>query len=169
MGRLNIIVVKCLLLILSLPIAVFGQADYWAQAFDSVPESVRPRLAERFRLMMEYERTQQWDMLYDFLVKRRLPSKESFIEQRRKAAASQQSDWFVEFVPANVDKEQIDIRRADYRITGYVKVRERGCIVRREGAVYAFLRDGEWYFSGYLIALTPSHSPPPPCLSEDNR
>jgi len=169
MRKQYIITATCLFLILLSTLTVTGQTDSWERAFDSVPESLRPRLVERFRLMADYERIQQWDKLYDLLEKRRVPSKESFVEQRRNASSNQQLNWLVEFVPTNVDKEHIDISKADYRITGYAKVRERGCMVKREGTVYAFLQEGEWYFSGYLIALAPSHSPPPPCISEDTQ
>lgn len=156
-----------LFLILLFSSAAVGQNNSWEQVFDSVPEHLRARLIERLRLMAEYERTQQWEELYDLLEKRRLESKESFVEQRRKNAATQQERWLIEFVPTGIDKEHRETSKADYRITGYVKVRERGCIVKREATVYAFLQDGECYFSGYLIALTGSHSPPPPCLRED--
>ncbi len=147
--------------------AAVGQSNSREQVFDSVPEPLRVRLIERLRLMAEYERTQQWEELYDLLEKRQIEGKESFVEQRRRNAANQKERWLIEFVPTSIDKERVEISKANYRITGYAKVRERGCIVKREGTVYAFLQDGEWYFSGYLIALKGSHSPPPPCLSEE--
>jgi hypothetical protein len=149
--------------------AAVGQIDSWEQVFNSVPDPLRVRLIERFRLMAVYERTQQWEELYDLLEKSHIEGKESFVEQRRRNAANQKERWLIEFVPKSIDKEHIEMSKANYRITGYAKVRERRCIVKREGTVYAFLQDGEWYFSGYLIALTGSHSPPPPCLREDEQ
>lgn len=163
----KLIVTICLLLILTPASTVAAQSDSWEEVFASVPEQLRVGLVERFRLLAEYERTERWGELYDLLIKPLDQSKESFVEQRRKDSSSRPERWLVEFVPTKVDKEQIEVTKADYRITGYAKVRAGGCVVKRGGTVYAFLRDGEWYFSGYLIELTPSHTPLPPCLGED--
>jgi hypothetical protein len=156
-----------LLFALSLTLSALAQSDAVDQAFTSVPEPIRAQLIERFRSMVKYESTERWDEFYDLLIKPRVESKEEFVDQRRKSAASQKEKWLIEFVPERVDREQPDWVKADYRIVGYAKVKERNCVVKRQGFVYAFLRDGEWYFSGYVIELTPSHSPPPPCLSEE--
>lgn len=118
--------------------------------------------------MVKYENTERWDELYELLIKPRVETKEEFVDQRRTNAASRQAKWLIEFVPQRVDQEQLERVKADYRIVGYAKVRERNCVVKRQGFVYAFLRDGEWYLSGYAIELTASHSPPPPCLSEED-
>ena len=42
--------------------------------FAPVPESIRSRLSDRLKLLVEYERTQQWDKEYDLLALRRTPS-----------------------------------------------------------------------------------------------
>jgi hypothetical protein len=168
MRKLKLITATCLLLTLAHPLSATAQADSVDEAFASVSEPFRTRLVERLRLMAEFERAEQWDELYDLLIKPRDESKEAFIERRQRDSINQETKWLIEFVPQKVDQEKPDRSRADYRVVGYAKVRERGCVVKRRGVVYAFLRDGEWYYSGFLVELTPSHTVAPPCLSEQS-
>jgi hypothetical protein len=158
-----------LLLYLTFPLSAMAQSDSMNEAFASVPAPLRTRLMERFRLMADSELTAKWGELYDLLIKPQVQSKEEFVEQRLKDSINQGQTWIVGFAPQKVDQEQPVGVTADYRIIGYAKVRERGCVVKRRGVIFAFLRDGEWYFSGFFIELTPSHTAPPPCLSDQSR
>lgn len=68
-----------LLILLTASLAV-GQTDSWEQAFNSVPESVRPRLVERFHLMAEYERGRMEPSLLFLLAVVRLAEIPSLLE-----------------------------------------------------------------------------------------
>jgi hypothetical protein len=64
-------------------------------------------------------------------------------------------NWFMDFTPKSVDQKSNELYpRSDYRITGTVKLKDDTSRTwTTKGYVYAQLRNGEWYFSGFDYAL----------------
>jgi hypothetical protein len=136
------------------------------KAFASVPETIRARLIERFQLLLFYETSEQWDHQYDLLESRYPRGKAEYVTQRQRNSSNPADKWIFDFVVESAEVGSDAKVPADYSLVGYAKVRERGCLVKRKGFVYAFLRSGEWYFSGFIVELPTSHAPPAPCLVE---
>jgi hypothetical protein len=164
MKRKTVSAVLCLILLGVCCAPAAAQADQ--KAFASVPETIRVRLIERFQLLLFYETSEQWDRQYDLLESRYARSKEEYVAKRQRNSSNPADKWIFDFVVESAEVGDDAKVPADYRVVGYAKVRERGCLVKRKGFVYAFLRNGEWYFSGFIVELPTSHAPPAPCLSE---
>ncbi len=154
----------CLILLCAIS-GLVGAQDDEQKAFAAVPESVRARLLERFQLPVLYETTEQWDLLYDLLEPRYVKGKDEYVAQRRRNSLPSAEKWISGFVPEGTEGAYSTKLPADYKVVGYAKVKERGCLVKRKGFLYAFLQNGEWYFSGFIVELPTSHSPSAPCLS----
>jgi hypothetical protein len=165
MKKRNIILPFYLILLCAISILV-GAQDNEQKAFSSVPESVRARLIERFQLLVLYETTEQWDLLYELLEPRYAKGKDEYVALRRRNSLRSAEKWIFGFVPERTEEGYTSKLPADYKVVGYAKVKERGCLVKRNGIVYAFLQNGEWYLSGFIVELATSHSPPAPCLSQ---
>jgi hypothetical protein len=165
MRNQNIMVAFCLILLCAIS-GLGGVQDNDQKAFASVPEAVRARLQERFQLLVLYETTEQWGLLYELLEQRYAKGKEAYIALRRRNSLSSAEKWIFSFVPEGAKEAASPKLAADYRIEGYAKVRERGCLVKRRGFVYAFLQNGDWYFSDFIVELPLTHAPPAPCISQ---
>lgn len=134
-----------------------GQSGGQTNLFDSVPEPLRDRFLERFNLSLEYERTGQWEKLYDLSAKvpqqfRPWKSKEEFIK-----TSSDNPGGLV--LLGFTSKEVIYVRGAEeWVIRGCGKWQKRGRDnasgakdIYYSGAVFAFYREGDWYFSPITI------------------
>src|SRR5215468_1621226 len=144
----NRIIMAPFYLILLCAISVLvGAQDNEQKAFSSVPESVRARLIERFQLFVLYETTEQWDLQYELLEPRYEKGKDEYVALRRRNSLPSAEKWNFGFVPEGTEEGYNPQLLADYKVVGYAKVKERGCLVKRKGFVYAFLQNGEWYFS----------------------
>jgi hypothetical protein len=164
MRRKNVSAAFCLILlgVVCAPTAAQGDDQ---KAFASVPETIRPHLIERFQLLVLYEGGGQWDRQYDLLERRYAGDKDKYLAQRQRNSSNPKDKWIFDFVAEHVEVGYNDNVQANYKVIGYAKVQERGCLVKRKGFVYAFLRNGEWYFSGFIVELPTSHAPPVPCLT----
>jgi hypothetical protein len=161
-GRTGIVTL-CLILFGVFSVPATAQDDQ--KAFASVPDAVRTRLIERFRLLVIYETGEQWDREYDLLESRYAKGKEEYVAQRHRNSANSATKWIFAFIAETTEDVSGSDLQADYKVVGYAKVKERGCLVKRKGFAYAFLRNGDWYFSGFIVELPTSHAPPAPCVS----
>lgn len=76
------LIISAILALAFLPNAsTFAQEDEWLKAFAPVDEAHRAPLTDLLNRLVEYERTQQWDKLYDILSAeyRRGRSKDEFV------------------------------------------------------------------------------------------
>lgn len=153
----------CLILFSVFAVPAAAQDDQ--KAFASVPDAVRARLIDRFRLLVIYETSEQWDREYDLLESRYASDKEEYVAKRRRSSPNPATKWIFAFIAEKTEDVSRSDLQADYKVVGYAKVEERGCLVKRNGFVYAFLRNGDWYFSGFIVDLPMSHAPPAPCVS----
>ena len=163
MRRRTGIATFCLILFGVCSVSAAAQDDQ--QAFASVPDPVRARLIDRFRLLVIYETSEQWDREYDLLVSRYARGKEEYVAQRRSNSPNPANKWIFAFIAEKTEDVSGSDLQADYKVVGYAKVKEGGCLVKRKGFAYAFLRNGDWYFSGFVVQLPMSHAPPAPCVT----
>jgi len=137
------------LLVLVLLSLANGHVKLQNEAFAPVPESARSRLIERLNLSIEYQRTHQWDKLYDLLFDKGGKSRESYVRKQR-SKKIRLGDGLVEFAARSVtyiDREDI------WAIAGCARWRSRGRDEYHSSSIYAKLRDGEWYFSQAAIII----------------
>lgn len=142
--------VSCVVVTMMLGSAATGQ-ERSQQAFNVVPSQSRPRLVERLRQYVEYEKTGQYARLYELLYRidaasEKTTSKEMYVASRQKEEG--QRGTLQEFLPTIV--MDLTLRDGDpptYGIKGRTKVRRGRKTVEKEMFVYAKLQNGDWYFS----------------------
>jgi hypothetical protein len=138
---------SCVLLLLAVA-TVHGQ-ERSENVFEKVQLELRPRLIERLKQYVTYERTRQYEKLYELLYDRRDQNagKEAYSKSRTEA----EGRWGIiqEFTPTFI----LDITLNDapvLSLTGEAKVFIKGRTVKKEMSIYARFQDGEWYFSELL-------------------
>ena len=124
-----------------------------AKKFSSVPGSQRQRLIERFNLFVEYERTQQYEKLFDMLAEDfktiHAISKSRFLQDKR--ADEDNWDSLIEFTPRAVYQIEDKLDPERYRIVGQARFQRGGKIVQEERILRAYVENGDWYFSSWLV------------------
>ncbi len=163
MKLLSSIVILPLLLL-----AAYSQAQSSLEVFDPVPGSQRAHLAERLNLLVEYQRTKQYDNIFKMLPKVHTQHPELTREKFLADIRMQRKAHIVDFVPAYTKKNPtID---GEYAIYGCAKVREGWSKKKWQAATYASLENGEWYFSDLLFTFSSLHARnPAPCGPKKKR
>lgn len=138
-------------ILLLLLLAAYGQVEDSLKVFDPIPANERAHLAERLKLLVEYQRTKQYEKLFEMLPKVHTQhpelSKEKFLADIRRNGKSH----IVDFVPKYIiENPTID---GEYVIYGCAKVREGWSTRRWQATIYASLENGEWYFSDILFVF----------------
>ncbi len=123
------------------------------KVFAAVPQHLRARLIERLNLYVEYERTKQYEKLYDLLweyvVDPNSLSKEDYVKASKKTIAEGYRGILLEFKPTDtLDLSLNDEGEVRYDIWGTAKVNSEGEIYEKDAAIEARWINGEWYFSG---------------------
>jgi hypothetical protein len=122
-------------------------------------------LVERLKLLVEYQRTQQWEKHYDLLyfTFTENVSKEEYAKRNRR--------WYTEIVPDDLildftPKATIAHESSEdagwWTIYGCAKFRKKGRVVELYASVDAYRDRGNWYFSS-VGAITPIDGKPEPC------
>lgn len=120
---------------------------------------------ERLKLLVEYQRTQQWEKQYELL------SISSIQGSNKEEYAKRNRHWYTEVVPGDlildfvprattVHEASTDARW--WTIEGCAKYREKGRVVELHASVDAYRERGNWYFSTIGV-ITPIDGPPQPC------
>lgn len=128
----------------------YGQ-DRAESVFDVVPQQARARLVERLGEYFRYERTGQYERLYELLYEadadgEKKVSKKAYAASRQEA--KDRRGVLQEFSPTYV--LNITLNEGDpptFVITGRARVSRDGRKVEKQVAVRARLQDGDWYFS----------------------
>lgn len=131
----------------------YGQ-DRAESAFDVVPRQSRARLVERLGEYVRYERTGQFEKLYELLYEagadgEKKVSKEAYAASRREAEGRR--GVLQEFSPTYI--LNVTLNEGDpptFAITGRARVLCEGQTAEKLVAVRARLQDGDWYFSEAL-------------------
>ena len=146
-------------------LAAFGQVVDRPRVFDPIPVTQRVQLAERLKLLVECQRTKEYEKMFEMLSKVHTQHPELTREQFLAAIRVQGRAHIVDFVPEyTTANSTID---GEYAIYGCAKVREVGGTKKWQAATYASLENGEWYFSDILFTFTSLHAKSPaPCVAQ---
>ena len=126
--------------------------------FEAVPEHLRARVIERLDLYVEYERTRQYEKLYDLLLESvavpRTLDRETYVEASKRTIAQGYRSVLLKFKPQwtlVLSLNDEDLMR--YDIWGTAKVDDGEKIYERDAAIEARWINGDWYFSGVADVL----------------
>ena len=135
---------------------IFAQAPSRTEeekVFAAIPQHLRARLIERLNLYVEYERTKQYEKLYDLLWLSVVPpmnlSRDAYVDASKKTIAKGYRSVLLEFKPTDtLDLSLNDEDIVRYDIWGTAKVDDGEKIYEKNAAIEARWINGEWYFSG---------------------
>lgn len=138
--------ISCVLLLLAA--ATVHAQERTENVFASVPLELRPRLVERLKEFVTYERTRQYEKLYELLYERDDKNAGKEVYSKSRVEAEARRGVVQEFTPKFI----LDITLADgdapiLSIKGQAKVLLKGRTVKGEMSIDARFHDGEWYFS----------------------
>ena len=138
--------ISCVLLLLA--VATVHAQERTENVFDSVPLELRPRLVERLKEFVTYERTRQYEKLYELLYERDDKNAGKEFYSKSRVEAEGRRGIVQEFTPKFI----LDITLAEgdaptLSIKGQAKVFLKGRTVKGEMSIDARFHDGEWYFS----------------------
>jgi hypothetical protein len=157
--RWQVKLLGCMLVIMLL--AVYARAQGKDEkVFEVVPQQTRAQLIERLKLYVEYQRTKDYQKLYDLYTQSTIKNlfkgqrKEEFVAAYREGDARGISFRLLEFTPTRIDKtvspETSEGSDDAYSIYGDAKLWRRGETVEKPVAIEAQLKNGEWYFSSIM-------------------
>ena len=136
----------CVLLFLAV-VGVHAQ-ERAEKVFKIVPLESRPRLVERLKEFVTYERTRQYEELYELLYERDDKNAGKEVYSKSRVEAEDRRGVIQDFTPVSILNITLNDGDAPtFSLTGLAKVLFKGRSVRKEMTVYARLQDGEWYFS----------------------
>ena len=140
-----------------------GQAKN-QDAFIPVPVNLRARLIERLTLLVDYQRSQQWEKQYDLLsvLFTQGKGKEEFVKVSRDWYAQGLGTTLLDFTPKAVVVHSGSVDHGEWTIYGCAKVREKKRTVKLYASVDAHRENGDWFFSQVAV-VTPIDGKTKPC------
>ena len=154
----------CLLLLTLCCMPTYGQMkDH--DVFAPVPAALQASLVERLRLLIEYQRTQQWDKQYDLLsiAVTQGNSKDEYVKRNRHWYTEvAPEDLVLDFAPKTTIVRESSADAGWWTIEGCARFRQHGRIVALPAAVDAYRDRGNWYLSSVGV-ITPIDGKPQPC------
>jgi len=145
--------IKSILGIWCLVAAVVIVSTVWQtgaqDVFSPIASTRRARLAERLNLLVQYQKTKQWEKQYGLLAEliTRSESKRDFVDLTRKAYSKWGRTPLLDFIPLKVALQPVDARRSVWFISGCSLVLERGQTIRKSALVEAYWERNDWFFS----------------------
>lgn len=140
---------SCLLLLLA--VATVHAQERTENVFEKVPLESRARLVERLKEYVTYERTRQYEKLYELLYDRDDKNAGKEVYSKSRAEAEGRRGVVQEFTPTFILEITLNDGDAPTLVlTGQAKVFLKGRTVKGEMSIKARLQDGEWYFSELL-------------------
>lgn len=144
------------LMLIMLPTTLRAQAHSKnEEIFAAIPKESRAQLIERLNLYVSYQRTADYDKLYDLYSEKTInrifngQNKTEFSAAFRKGDEERKSVRMLEFKPTSIEKSADDGSEF-YKIHGEATVLQQGEIVKKEVLVEAYPKDGNWYFSAIV-------------------
>jgi hypothetical protein len=141
--------IGCVLLLLA--VAAVHAQERAQNVLETVPLESRPRLVERLSEFVTYERTRQYEKLYELLYERNDKNAGKEVYSKTRVETEGRRGVVQEFTPTSITG--ITLNAGDpptFSLTGYAKVLLKGRTVKKEMTISARLQDGEWYFSELL-------------------
>ncbi len=119
---------------------------------------MRARLIERLNSYVEYERTKQYEKLYDLLfesvAKPSSLSREEYVTASKKTFAEGYRTNLLKFKPTNtLDFSPDNENKSSYQIFGVAKVDDGEEVYVTNAAIIARWINGEWYFSSLASVI----------------
>lgn len=154
----------CLLLFILCSMPVHGQVKD-QEAFAPVPAALRAGLVERLKLLIEYQRTQQWEKQYELLSNSSVQgeSKEEYAKRSRHWYREVvPEDLIIDFVPKVTTTREASADAGWWTIYGCAKLRRKGRTEQLHASVDAHRERGDWYFSSIGV-ITSIDGPPQQC------
>lgn len=133
--------------------------------FAGVPATLRASLMERLKLLVEYQRTQQWEKQYELL------SVSLTQGQSKEDYAKRNRHWYTEVVPDDLilgftpkatTTHESSAEAGWWTIYGCAKLRRKGHVGELYASVDAHRERSDWYFSTVGV-ITPVDGPPQRC------
>jgi hypothetical protein len=147
--QLNLQAILFLLLASLLCSSALGQSRK-EELFASVPTQLRGRLVERLKLLVEYQRTRQWEKQYDLLSElvTQGKGKDEFVKLNRHYYTEVvPDDLILDFTPKSVTAQSESVDYGEWTIFGCAKLHKKGHILQLYGSVSAYRQNNDWYFS----------------------
>jgi hypothetical protein len=140
---------SCVLLLLA--VATVRAQERSENVFETVPLEARPRLVERLREYVTYERTRQYEKVYELLYERDDKNAGKEVYSKLRVQTEGRRGVIQEFAPTSILGITLNAGDAPtFSLTGQAKVLLKGRTVKKEMSISARLQDGEWYFSELL-------------------
>ncbi len=123
------------------------------KAFAAIPENLRTSLVEQLNLYVEYERTKQYEKLYDLLLESVVApkglSRDAYVDASKRATIEKHRSVLLRFKPASTMTISLDDKdEVVYQIFGTAKVDDGEEVYEMNAAIEARLINEKWYFSG---------------------
>jgi hypothetical protein len=136
-------------------------SGYSAQqdVFDVVPQPHRAQLAERLDRYIEYQRTKQYEKLYELYSRTTIErvfknqTKQEFIAAFNKGDTERTSVTILQFTPTRIELTTNSENVEWYNIYGEARLLQQGELVKGQIMVAAQLEDGVWRFAGLADVL----------------
>ena len=144
---------RCLssfVLLLFAVVTVFAQ-ERRENVFEKVQLELRPRLIERLKEYVTYERTRQYEKLYQLLYDPNDKNGDKEVYSKSRMEAEGRRGVIQEFTPTSILDSTL--QEGDVPIIslmGRAKVFLKGRTVKKEMTIEARFHEGEWYFSELL-------------------
>lgn len=117
------------------------------RVFDAVPLDSRGRLVERLKEYVAYERSQEYEKVYELLYDRtgKWDNKKAYSTYRLEAEG--RSGVVQEFTPTFIMEITMSDGAPTFNLIGQAKVLRKGRTGKKQMSINARFQDGEWYFS----------------------
>lgn len=131
--------------------------------FDAIPEETRPVFIARFKSVVRFQGTHDWQQLYELLARPNPKLKAEFVARSKKYDRADAS-YVLEFQPDHLTKlpEMLE-EKYEWIISGCAKYQIGRQIEHHHSSMYALFRDGNWYFSEVMINIRCGPNDPDPC------
>ena len=117
------------------------------RVFDAVPLDSRGRLIERLNEYVAYERSREYEKLYELLYDRKGKWDDKKAYSTYRLGAEGRSGVVQEFRPTVIMEITMGDGPPTFNLIGRAKVIRKGRTREKEMGIYARLHDGEWYFT----------------------
>jgi len=167
--RLRVQVIMSVLIVVLFCTSMYGQSKD-EDVFGAVPAQLRARLVERLKLLVEYQRTQQWDKQYHLLSElfTQGDTEEVHVQRLKHLYAESLGEVLIDFVPRSVAVHSASVDYGEWTLFGCAKLREKGRVVELYASASAYREKGDWYFSSIGV-ITPIDGRPEPCPYEKEK
>lgn len=130
--------------------ARIGAKAKYEDVFSAVPAPLRTRLVERLKLLIDYQRTQQWEKQYDLLSElvTQGKGKDEFVKLNRHYYTEVvPDDLILDFTPHSLTAQSESVDYGEWTIFGCARLQKKGHTLQLYGSVSAYRQNNDWYFS----------------------